>query len=395
MRARACLVLLLGLAVGCGSPEEMFAGELTLPVVYGTDDRVEVFNHPDADLRRIAEESIVALIPAFQIRREPDGTYSLFGETLGQARRLCADEAFANQPAIASCSGVLIDDQLVLTAGHCIDSLVTCDAYAYVFNYHLDAPNRLAAIRDEDVYTCTRVISQGTAQVGSHTPDYAIVELDRPVEGAHSPVPIRPAVPLDRHESLAMIGFGSGLPAKIDAGGAVANPRADQLDYFVANVDAFQGHSGSATFDSDNRLAGILIGGRTPDYVRLQGESCTRVSVYEDSQAAELVHYISPIVGALCAEPVGADWNADHLCDEKACEGEPCGVTPPPAAGPAPAPAEGSGAVSGGDSGCSASASSTDPMSGWLGLLLFVAARRVRRPAVRRPEGLRGRASWR
>ena len=62
MRSRVSLILLLGLAIGCGSSEEVFAGELTAPVVYGEDYRVEVFNHPDAELRRIARESIVALI---------------------------------------------------------------------------------------------------------------------------------------------------------------------------------------------------------------------------------------------------------------------------------------------------------------------------------------------
>ena len=84
-----------------------------------------------------------------------------------------------------------------------------------------------------------------------------------------------------------MIGFGSGLPAKIDTGGSVADPRTEQLDYFVANVDAFQGHSGSATFDSENRLAGILIGGRTPDYVTLEGESCQRVAAYQQGEQAD------------------------------------------------------------------------------------------------------------
>ena len=54
MRARACLILLFGIAMGCGSSDEVFAGELTAAVVYGADDRVEVFNHPDTELRRIA-----------------------------------------------------------------------------------------------------------------------------------------------------------------------------------------------------------------------------------------------------------------------------------------------------------------------------------------------------
>ncbi len=355
--------------MGCGSSEEVFAGELTAAVVYGTDDRVEVFNHPDADLRRIAEESILALIPTFRISREPDGSYSLFTQSLEDLRGLCDDELFGNQPTAASCSGVLIHDDLILTAGHCIDEHTPCDSYSYVFNYYLDEPNSLAVIRDEDVYSCARVVAQGTAPPDGLTPDFAIIQLDRPVEGAHSAASIRPATPFDEQESLAMIGFGSGLPAKIDSGGAVADPRADRFDFFIANVDAFQGHSGSATFDSEHRLAGILIGGRTPDYVTLEGESCQRVAVLEDSQAGEIIHNIAPIVAALCAQ--GS--NVDDLCDPKACDGEPCGL---------PSPAPPTGVVPAESSGCSAVMGSTGFMSGWLGLLVFVVARRFRRPVA-------------
>lgn len=370
MGTRACLILVFGVAMGCGSSEEVFVGDLTAPVVYGTDDRVEVFNHPDTDLRRIAEESIVALVPAFRISKESDGTYALSGGLLEDVEDLCPDELFGNQPTAAACSGVLIDDDLVLTAGHCIGSHTPCDAYGYVFNYHLEDPTRLAAIRDEDVYECAQVVSRGVPLGRDQTPDFAIIQLTRPVEGVHAPASIRPATPLREQESLAMIGFGSGLPAKIDSGGAVADPRAEQLDFFIANVDAFQGQSGSATFDSENRLAGILVAGRTPDYVTLDGETCQRVSVYKDSQAAEVIHNIAPIVAALCDE----GWDAEALCGPNACDGQPCGsVLPPP---------EGSGTVPSTTTACSASTASTGFMSGWLGLLLFAAARRFRRRAA-------------
>jgi len=369
MLARASLIFLFclpmfGLAMGCGSSEQVFAGELTAPVVYGSDDRVEVFNHPEPDLRRIARESIVALIPTFRIFREPDGTYALFTESLQDLQGLCTDELFGNQPTAATCSGVLIDDDLVLTAGHCVGSRMPCDGYAYVFNYHLDDPTHLAVIRDEDVYSCDRVVSEGMPLGSDHTPDFAIIKLDRPVEGAHAPVSVRPATPLDEQESLAMIGFGSGLPAKIDTGGAVADPRPDELDYFVANVDAFQGHSGSAIFDSQDRLAGILISGKAPDYVDSEDQSCKRVSVYENSEAGEIIHNVAPIVASLCDTGEGAE----ALCDPTACEGEPCGSSPLPSAGPGGLPAP--------SADCSASTHSTGLRSGWLGLALFVAVRR-------------------
>ena len=372
MRSSACLALLASLVLGCGSPEERFVGELTAPVVYGDDDRVEVYNHPNDQLGRIARESIVALIPSFRIDRQVDGTYGLYTESLGELRGLCADEKFGNQPTAAACSGVLIDDDLVLTAGHCIDDHTPCDTYNYVFNYYLSEPNFLEAIRDEDVYSCARVVSQGNPSSGSYTPDFTVIQLDRSVEGPHAPVSIRPARPLEIGESLAMIGFGSGLPAKIDTGGAVFDPRANRLDFFVANLDAFQGHSGSATFDAENRLAGILIGGRTPDYVTLEGETCTRVSVYQDREAGEIVHNIAPIVATLCED----GWDADELCDPEACDGSPCGFKAPPST------TQGSGVVPADSPGCHAAGGSTGLPSACLGLCLFIVARRFRRSSV-------------
>lgn len=371
MRARTLLFLCLGLLAACGSSEEAFVGELTAPVVYGDDDRREVFDHPSDDLRRLAQESIVALIPSSSIDRLPDGNYGLFTFSLKDREGLCEDEAFGNQPVAASCSGVLIADDLVLTAGHCISEQRPCESFNYVFNYHLDAPNQLAFIRDEDVYSCARLALDSDSPVNDLTPDFAVIQLDRPVEGDRGPVTIRPATPVQEAEAISMIGFGSGLPAKIDSGAAVADPRADRGDFFVVNLDAFQGHSGSATFDSENRLAGILLGGRVPDYVTEPGEGCARANVFDDSQAGEIVHNIAPIVAALCDQELVSD----DMCAPDACDGSPCGMPS------VPNPGSGGGVVPADTSSCSAATNVPRATLGWAILLLAFAGLRLRRTA--------------
>lgn len=371
MLGRACLLSFVVLSVACGSAEEVFIGELRAPVVYGTDDRREVFEHPDPELQRVARESIVALIQTARLTRLDDGSYSISAFSLEEERGLCEDELFANQPVAASCSGTLIDDDLVLTAGHCISPQRPCSSFNYVFDYYLDGPNLLAPIQDEDVYRCERVFLERDAQVDEITPDYVIIQLDRPVEGPHAPVDIRPASALERNDPLSMIGFGSGLPAKIDSGASVADPPTPERDFFIANLDAFEGHSGSATFDSNAELAGILIGGRVPDYVVSPEEDCARVNVFQDSEAGEVVHDIATIVRALCDE----GWERDTLCETAACVGDSCGTPSPPVDG-------GSGVVPADPSGCSATSSSSRASSLWVGLLVLFAARRLRRRAV-------------
>ncbi len=371
MLSRASLVLITGLFLSCGPSEQAFVGEIDAPVVYGADDRLDVFDHPDPELQRIARQSIVALIQEFRLSRNNDGTYSIIALSLQEERGLCDGERFANQPVVASCSGTLIDDDLVLTAGHCISPETPCDSFRYVFNYFLDGPSLLAPIRDEDVYSCKRVFLEHDAPLDEVTPDYAVIQLDRPVEGMHEPVEIRPAVPLERGDSLRMIGFGSGLPAKIDSGASVADPPTAERDFFVANLDAFAGHSGSAIFDSNDELAGILLGGRVPDYVMASNEDCFRVNVFDDSEAGEIGHEIATIVKGLCDD----GWQRDNVCEISACQGDLCETPPPQNDG-------GVGVVPGDTSGCSAAPGPESLGSLAAGLLLLLVARAFRRRAV-------------
>lgn len=375
MPVRCGLVLLTVFGVACGADEQAFVGELSAPVVYGADDRLEVYNHPSDELRQIAQQSIVALIDSDKLERGPDGKYIIVAPTLQQSKGLCDDERFTNQPTAALCSGVLIHDDLVLTAGHCLRTQTDCERKSFVFDYYLDGPMQLAPIEDEDVYSCKQIALRDEPIGDALTPDFAVIQLDRPVTGGHRSVAVRPATtPLVEDEPLTMIGFGSGLPAKIDSGGTVADPRTATLDYFSANPDAFMGHSGSATFDSNDQLAGILVAGRAPDYVFSPDEDCDRVNTFLDSQAGEAIQYFAPIVSQLCEQ----GWGGDSLCEETSCDGEPCGKKLPPINGNVP----GGIPVPADSSGCHASRTPSGFGAVWAAALLLVFVRRVRRSVV-------------
>lgn len=363
------------LLAACGSDQTLVVEAFEESIVYGNDDRIDAYAHPDAGLRQLAQESVVAQIRSSNMELSSDGTYDLRSGTLAVEEGVCDDEAFADQRAgIASCWGVLITDDLVLTAGHCVDSTRCGDGlWNYVFNYRLEAENTEARILESDVYSCQDLVLDLEPGLGEVTPDFAIIRLDRPVAPDHAPAPIRPATPLAVGDALAMIGSASGQPATIDTGAWVAGVSGD---YYVANLDAFRGHSGSPVFDVEDRLSGILVTGQVPDYVRQPGEDCRRVNTLDDREAGEVVQNVATVIDALCQAGEGGE----TLCGDEACDGEACGAPPPPV----PRDSVGSpGVAEVPAGGCSVSPRSyAAPTSALLLLVFGVVAGRVRRKAA-------------
>ena len=186
MRSRlSCLVL--GLAAGCGSSDEVVAGELTAPVVYGADDRVEVYNHPDpgaATHRRAVDRR--AGSRAFRISREPNGLYSLFTDSLGNdCAGLCDGELFGRSAhrrrRAQACSSVTTSSSPPVTA-----STITHPATPMRTSSTTTWTSPTRARRDPRrgrLHLPAGVVSQGSPRGTNFTPDYAVIQLDRPVHG--------------------------------------------------------------------------------------------------------------------------------------------------------------------------------------------------------------------
>ena len=301
-----CLVGIV--ASGCTAAEPPTAGA-PAPIVYGSDDRKEVFDHPDATLRSIAAQSIVALMHPENVVVGSDGSAQLYGGTLSADFALCPGERFADEPTAAFCSGTLIDDDLVLTAGHCLQTAEDCTRARFVFGYYYDSPGSFHSVTSDDVYSCRRIVVQQLSNDGGQTLDYAIAQLDRPVSGGHVPAPVSTSTgAMTVGASVSIIGFGSGLPAKIDDGGTVVNSRERVLDYFEATTDSFGGNSGSGVFDSSHQVAGILVRGGD-DYVSTG--ACNVVNVVSAAtSSAESISYVARPIGELCA----MSWPSARLC---------------------------------------------------------------------------------
>ena len=296
--------LVVACAADVPSPEaDPVLETVSQETVYGSDDRQDWYAHPDEGLRDLTSNAIVALIRDSGLDTSDPENVLITAGPLGPSRGLCEDERFYDQPRSASCSGTLIDPDLVLTAGHCVDNDDDCRGLSFVFDYYYESEGELKTINlEEDVYDCDEIVVRELVD----GMDYAIVRLDRQVDPSHIPAQVRAGdEPLEFGDPVIIIGFGSGLPAKIDDGGFVTNPRADELVYFNATTDSFGGNSGSGVFNEDSELVGILVRGAT-DYVDDDEAGCQRVNVRpaDPSPGGEDSTYAFNATEALCASGI-------------------------------------------------------------------------------------------
>lgn len=319
VRSRLLLLPLLMTGVtGCAAPDTRGS---EAPVVYGTDDREDVYAHPSASLRTLAHESIVALIRNTRLEEQMDGGYERTPTlTLGEAYDLCADQRFIDQPTSAFCSGTLVAPDIVVTAGHCIETLSECQGTSFVFDYLYTADGVLAPLEADDVYGCTAILSRQDGVL-----DYAYLRLDREVVG-HTPATLSPGVGstcrnVVDEEAVAVLGFGSGLPLKIDDGGAVTNPSSRGTNFFLTSLDTFAGNSGSGVFNTDGVLVGVLSSG-LGDYRERAGEGCDEVNTLSETFGAEQIGHLLPTLLRYCDDAAAPD---STLCAaaEAACPGGP------------------------------------------------------------------------
>ena len=272
----------------CGS---LMAGSQQVDVIYGEDNRKDVFESTNPSFIELSK-STAAMIKGSNLKILTNNEISITASTL-QQRGICSKERFSQQISAANCSGFLVAEDKLVTAGHCIRSEADCMNFKWVFDYRVDFSEQSSVnVPKTSVYSCKKIISRSLDSVTKD--DYAFIELDRKVLD-RQPLKVRKGGKIEKGASLVVIGHPTGLPTKIADG---ANVRSLQGKFFVANLDTYGGNSGSAVFNVETEeVEGILVRGET-DYVLNSTLGCQVSNVCPaDGCRGEDVTYIGNVSG--------------------------------------------------------------------------------------------------
>lgn len=239
-------------------------------VVFGEDDRVEYFQVPEKF--KTAADSTVSLWQKGMLALDKEtGNYALPEINYGESYKLCPGVKFAEQNIGTFCSGSLVGEDLILTAGHCIKNERVCKDTKFVFGFALSREGGKGPLEvgPENVYNCAEVIKRDwTNYTESHDggpeetifgQDYALIRLDRKVIGRR-PLRLNRAGGIKKGDAVTAMGHPSGLPLKFSAYAAVVKPVEERKPYFTTNLDIFGGNSGGPAFNARTGLIeGIVV----------------------------------------------------------------------------------------------------------------------------------------
>lgn len=274
--------------------------------VFGEDGREEV-----NDVSGITHytNATAVMIPKNYVRENKVYGYSLRQSLSMQFGVDNFDEnvKFLDQPTAANCTGFLVAPQIIVTAGHCINSMEEADQWYWLFDYtnsmEWNLEGNYVTIDLNNLYETSEILgSKFEGEEDDKLEDYAVLKLDRVVQN-RLPYRIRTSGDPSLLTNVYTIGSPTGLPLKISLDSEVIEEGNDY--WFKTDIDAFPGNSGGPVFDPNGYIEGILVRGAveyangryTGDYKYDSNCDCIQTVTFQQAEltAGCQIHKINSI----------------------------------------------------------------------------------------------------
>ena len=239
------------------------------------DDRMDYGTIWNEDIKKRAKASVALLSPS--VLKKVNDDFRIEAKSLREEYNLCPGQRFEKQLSAAYCSGILVSNDIVLTAGHCLNevhasNLPSVDKVHFVFGYTAQnekSPGQIS-FPGKFVFKGKELIAGKLSPKSDGGEDWALVRLERSVPKSLAEPVTRSKGKISDSTKVYVLGYPNGIPLKYAAGATVTENKSSQ--YFVANLDTFGGNSGSGVFkEGTNELTGILVRGFTDYYTTEAG----------------------------------------------------------------------------------------------------------------------------
>ena len=249
---------------------------ISAKAIYGEDNRYEV----DDASKEIQKLSKVVFAKFYHedLKSIDDNNFKINHRTIIDDG-FCPEVRFAEQISTAKCSGFLVADDIIITAGHCVVSQQECDKMLWALDYSLETQHS-NTLKKKNVFQCKEVLAQ---RLGKNF-DYAVIQLEKKVSN-REPLQVDFDSSGIRHDdTIFLIGYPFGLPAKVtDKGNILMNIN----NFFLSDIDALGGNSGSPVFNSrTHKVEGILVNGST-DHVLDDERKCKKMNYCTQAGSSE------------------------------------------------------------------------------------------------------------
>jgi len=187
---------------------------------------------------------------------------------------------------VSTCSATMIGPDLILTAGHCADSLLAIESGSFTLDFQTDAAGNRPPGYNPKFHKMTRLVKTGFSVPGvgagvstGSALDYAVIQIKTPAAGLGvTPRTIRATLP-SIGEELFVVHHPRGTVKKISR--KPADPTCQVLgassNVLTYACDSDNGSSGSSVFDTAGRI--VAVNDWAPGACGNQGQAAAAVLV--------------------------------------------------------------------------------------------------------------------